>query len=106
MIDASPEQLRLVQTVIERTLPPKTVVWAFGSRAYGRAKAFSDLDLAVDAGRKLTLKELAALDHDFETSSLPWKVDVLDLHNVAAGFRESIEGQLVPLTSKGDLGLA
>ena len=29
--------------------------WVFGSRAAGRARPYSDLDLTVDAGRELTL---------------------------------------------------
>jgi hypothetical protein len=35
--------------------------------------AFSDLDLAIDAGRRLTLDEVASLAEAFSESDLPYK---------------------------------
>ena len=54
----------------------------FGSRATGRARRYSDLDLAIDAGRRLTLDEIAGLAEAFSDSDLPYKVDLADWHNI------------------------
>ncbi len=68
----------------------------FGSRATGRAWRYSDLDLAIDAGRRLTLDELAILAEAFSESDLPYKVDVVDWHAIDDRFRELIAGERVP----------
>src|SRR5205085_11964920 len=52
------DHLHWVLTILAADLPPDAVVWVFGSRATGRARRYSDLDLAIDAGRPLTLDEL------------------------------------------------
>jgi predicted nucleotidyltransferase len=52
---------RLVLQILRSNLPPAVKVWVFGSRATGRARRYSDLDLAIDAGRPLTLDETARL---------------------------------------------
>ena len=70
---------------------------AFGSRVTGRARRFSDLDVALDAGRCLTLREEAALADAFDESDLPWRVDVVDLAACSPTFRSIVEAQAVPL---------
>lgn len=62
----------------------------FGSRATGRAKEYSDLDLAIDAGRPLTLDELAVLTEAFSDSDLPYKVDFVDWQSIDDHWRQLI----------------
>lgn len=66
---------------------PGASVWAFGSRVKGTAHKFSDLDIAIDAGRPLGLATLALLEQDLADSDLPIKVDVVDLAAVSPAFR-------------------
>jgi predicted nucleotidyltransferase len=54
----------------------------FGSRATGRARRYSDLDPAIDAGRQLTLDEIAGPVDAFREGDLPLKVDLVDWHDV------------------------
>lgn len=76
---------------------PRHRVWAFGSRATGRrVKRFSDLDLAI-SGEELTLTDRGKLSEALDESRLPFKVDIVDLDNVAPEFRALIEPDLVPL---------
>lgn len=93
----SMDERRLVREIIDAHLPPGTKVWIFGSRAKGRARRYSDLDLAVDAGRQLTIDETAALRDHFDECDLPYKVDLIDWHAAGARFRELIAAQRVPL---------
>ena len=86
----APEHLAAVRDILKSHLPPSTKIWVFGSRATGKAKPFSDLDLAIDTGHPLTLEEAAALRDAFSESDLPWKVDIVDTNAIDAGFRQQI----------------
>jgi uncharacterized protein len=78
----------------------------FGSRATGRAKRYSDLDLAIDAGRLLTLDKIAELTEAFSDSDLPYKVDLVDWHNIDDRWRQTIMAERVTLTEAADPGEA
>jgi type I restriction enzyme S subunit len=92
------EHRRLVLNILHANLPRSTKVWVFGSRATGRARRYSDLDLAIDAGRLLTLDEIAELTEAFSDSDLPYKVDLVDWHNIDDRWRQTIMAERVALT--------
>ena len=69
---------------------PDTEVWAFGSRANGVAKPYSDLDLALLGEAAVTLPRLAELAEVFEQSDLRFRVDLIDLLTVDPVFRERV----------------
>ena len=96
-IDLSPEHRRIVLDLLAEHLPRDVAVWVFGSRAAGRARRYSDLDLAVDAGRPLTLDESAMLREAFEESDLPYRVDIVDWRTIGEGFRRIVAAERVPL---------
>ncbi|MDC6168440.1 nucleotidyltransferase family protein [Paucibacter sp. XJ19-41] len=97
-LDISDTQWSIVQSILQRHVPNREV-WAFGSRATGRAKPFSDLDLAIIGEQPLTLAVSAALAEDFAESDLPWKVDVVDWARTGAVFRQIIERDKLVLQS-------
>ncbi len=86
----------IVVDVLAR-LVPEASVSAFGSRATGRPKRFSDLDLAIAASGPLEVSRLAALAEAFDESDLPFKVDVVDLCAADPAFVARIRPALVPL---------
>lgn len=88
-LDIKPEQLQIVRDILCRHVPDHDV-WAFGSRATGKAKPFSDLDLAIVTDKPLSLAVSAALSEEFSESDLPWKVDVVDLVTTNDSFRKII----------------
>ena len=59
----------------------------FGSRVAGNERRNSDLDVAVDAGRPLTLAELSRLREAFEESHLSVRVDLSDVRALRPEFR-------------------
>ena len=89
------EHRRLVLDVLRANLPS---VWVFGSRATGRARRYSDLDLAIDAGPLLTLDELAEVTEAFSDSDLPYKVDLVDWHNIDDHWQQTITAERELLT--------
>ncbi len=90
-MDIQPQHLALVQEVLRRLAPAGAKVWVFGSRARGSARPASDLDLAIDAGRELTLRETSALAEAFDEAPLPYRVDVVDFHSITPAFKVLIE---------------
>lgn len=89
-LDVTPDQLSLVCSVLARHVPQHEV-WAFGSRARGTAKPYSDLDLAVMTDEPLAFSVSAAMAEDFSESDLPWKVDVVDWAVTSEPFRRIID---------------
>ena len=92
-----PDQRATVEEILQNHAPRPCRVWAFGSRARDSAKPYSDLDLAIDAGRALTLAEAGDLAWAFEDSDLPWRVDLLDLAACSDAFRREIESHALPV---------
>jgi type I restriction enzyme S subunit len=90
VLDIAPEHLRIVRSILARHAPGYPV-WAFGSRARGEAKPYSDLDLAIITDQPLPLVVQAALADDFSESDLPWRVDVVDWSTASPAFRAIIE---------------
>lgn len=95
-LDLNPEHRAIVDRILRAHLPQGAAIWVFGSRVAGRARPYSDLDLAIDAGRRLRLDELGTLAEAFSDSDLPWTVDVIDWHAAGPGFRAAIAADLVP----------
>jgi type I restriction enzyme S subunit len=89
-IDISPAQWAIIRDILQKYVP-QFAVWAFGSRATGNAKKYSDLDLAVITDKPLSLSVSADLAEAFSDSDLPWKVDVVDWAATSDAFRRIIE---------------
>lgn len=85
----APEHWEIVSKLLLKHLPDKEI-WAFGSRATGKARQYSDLDLAVISNEPLSITVSAALAEDFTESDLPWKVDIIDWATTSESFREVI----------------
>jgi len=90
---------RLVLKVLCAHLPPNAKIWVFGSRVTGRARRYSDLDLAIDAGRRLTLDEIAILTGAFSDCDLHYRVDLVDWHEIDDRWRQMIVAERVALTT-------
>jgi uncharacterized protein len=96
-IDLPADHRRLVLNILRANVPESAKAWVFGSRATGRARRYSDLDMAIDAGRRLSLDEIARLREAFSDSDLPYKVDLVDWHDVDDRWRQIIAAGRVPL---------
>jgi predicted nucleotidyltransferase len=94
MIDLPAPDLETVRGILARRIPEREV-WAFGSRVSGKAKPYSDLDLAILGEEPLSLADLAALAEDFDESPLPFKVDLVDWATTGTAFRDVIRREAV-----------
>lgn len=94
----SPEQLHDVRQIIAQVISGAQV-WVFGSRATGKARPFSDLDLLLTQPPKLNWAQRAALRDGFEASRLPFRVDVVESAGLAVGVAERIRSERIDLSA-------
>jgi predicted nucleotidyltransferase len=100
MIDLAPEQLAIVRRLLA-THVAECEVRAFGSRVTGKAKPYSDLDIALLAPARLPIGRLASLREAFAESELSIRVDVLDWHAISEAFRGIIAAKFELLQKPG-----
>lgn len=100
-IEIRPDHWKIVQRILQEHVPDLEV-WAFGSRAKGSAKAFSDLDLAIITDEPLPIDTSAALNEAFSESDLPWKVDVVDWTSVGDGLKKAIKRDKVLVKERSE----
>jgi predicted nucleotidyltransferase len=96
-IDLSAAEMAIVRAVLRAHLPAGTQAWAFGSRATGSARRYSDLDLAVEGAEPVGLDVMGEIAEALSESDLPYKVDVIDLRSVEPAFRAVIEPDMIAL---------
>ncbi len=89
MINLEIRHLEIVQAILKKY--PYTF-YAFGSRAKDKAKRFSDLDICFKD--PIPLNTQSHIEEDFEESNLPFKVDVVDWHQMTKDFQSLIEKDL------------
>jgi uncharacterized protein len=93
----------LVQAPLEAPLktPIRTTIkaWVFGSRATGRARPYSDLDILISSPTPLDWRARADLQDAFEASNLPFRVDVVEEARLAPTLAPRVlaERQYLPI---------
>lgn len=85
----SPSNRELVARVLREQLAG-IPVFAFGSRANGTARKYSDLDLAILTPEPLQLQALRKVREAFEDSDLPICVDLIDWNRADPDFKAAV----------------
>ncbi len=105
-ININPQDLEIVRAILRKYTPADAKIWVFGSRANGTTKPSSDLDIALDYGRKMTKDESNNLYFAFEDSPLPYRVDCIDIKATNPEFLLAIERDKVAMSVDGGNGQA
>ncbi len=95
VLDLNQSDLTLVRRILQRYVPHESV-YVFGSRATGRTRYLSDLDLLLDRQEPLDRKIMLELIEAFDESDLPIEVDVVDLSTVTDTFRARVLRERIP----------
>lgn len=86
----NPAYQKLILAMIN-TYIPKGKVILFGSRASGIARQGSDIDIAIDAGKKITDGSISHLRLALEEElNVPIKVDLSDFYDLPESFQNVI----------------
>jgi uncharacterized protein len=81
MIDISPQEDQIVRGILAQFLDAHKV-FAFGSRVNAKARETADLDLMIVNDRPLEFSLMGEILNAFQSSNLPFRVDVLDAARV------------------------
>ncbi len=93
--DISATEFVTVRDILADIVPPECRIWVFGSRVKNQVRFNSDLDLALECKDKLPPIILHKLKEAFNDSSLPYRVDVLDINDVSKEFQTIIRQQAI-----------
>ncbi len=88
------EEVRRI--VLQALDPDAGKAYLFGSFAAGRARRGSDIDVAIWPSEKARGSLLSEIRERLEESTVPYKVDVVDLRSAAPEFREKVLREAVP----------
>lgn len=97
MFGLEERHLNFIKETLKRYIPnPEAKFYIFGSRARGKYREYSDVDIAIDSS-DLTPTIKSRLELEFENSTFPYEVDIVDLNNIKESFRNLIQDDLVLL---------
>lgn len=71
-------------------LIPDAKIYLFGSRVRDTNAEWADIDIALDAGRPLSLQDVDEVKSMFGESNIMYKIDVVDFHQINDVMREEI----------------
>jgi len=74
---------------------PGAAIYLYGSRATGTHRPTSDIDLAVDSGKKISSKVMEAINKGIEGLQLSLEVEVVDMHAITQGHFERVEREKI-----------
>lgn len=69
---------------------PDAKIYLFGSRARGTHNERSDIDIAIDAGRLMTMTERGQINSMIDALNIVQNVDVVDFNNVPEALKNNI----------------
>lgn len=72
-------------------------LFIFGSRAEGKNRKFSDIDLGIWGKTKIPGHLIVKVQEELENSRLPYKVDVVDFSKVSQDFKKIALNRTIPL---------
>lgn len=72
-------------------LLPKAKIILFGSRAAGSWRTGSDLDIAIDTGRRIKISDLGEIKSVLEGTNIPHSIDVVDYNFVDELMKKMID---------------
>lgn len=77
--------------VLERLRNYRARVYLFGSQATGKARFYSDIDVAILPLQKMPVSMFSEIREELEESDIVRSVDVVDLTEADEGFRQRVE---------------
>ena len=99
MIDVEEKYLAEIRRILAEHVSD-CEVRVFGSRIEGKARDFSDLDLALVGSEKINWQRIELLKDAFASSDMPMTIDVIDWHAISDEFRAVIENHYEVIQEK------
>ena len=85
-----PAEMRVKIVGLIRVVFPEAKIYLYGSRAKGTHHDRSDIDLAIDVGQRVDRMRVNEVRSILEATSIPYKIDLVDVHSVSESLRAII----------------
>ena len=72
---------------------PRAKIILFGSRARGSNQSGADIDIAIDTGSQLKLRDMSRARTTLENLFIPLEVDLVDLHGISDELKQVIQNE-------------
>ncbi len=95
MIDLEDKYIDFIKKTISRYLN-NCEIFLYGSRVKGTARKYSDVDIAI-LSDSLTEKIKLKIISEFENSTFPYNIDIIDLKTISNDFMKQINNSLIKL---------
>ena len=92
-LDLGPKYVDIIKKIILAEIS-NAEIFSFGSRTQGKALEYSDVDVALKSSDKIPIEIMLRLNARFKESTIPYKIDVVDLNNLKTEFKNIIEKDL------------
>ena len=97
MFGLEDRHIDFIKETLKKYIPnPDAKFYVFGSRAVGKYREYSDVDIAIDV-QNLPSDTKSKLELEFENSTFPYEVDIVDLNNIKEDFKNLIKNDLILL---------
>ena len=97
MFGLEERHLNFIKETLKKYIPDSDAkFYIFGSRAKGKYREYSDVDIAIDCPH-LDVSTKSKLELEFENSTFPYEVDIVDLNSIKESFKNLIQNDLVLL---------
>ncbi len=83
------EDKKILVKIIKKYIP-ECKIYLFGSRSRKTHFPESDIDIAIDAGKRIDRYLLSNIREDIEESRIPFFVDILDMHDISQDIKDQI----------------
>lgn len=90
MIDAKDEEIEFISKTIKKHISD-CEIRVFGSRIKGKARRYSDIDIAIITNGKIEWSILGKIGDEFAESEIPYRIDIIDWNAIDESFRKIIE---------------
>ena len=89
------EKIKQKIIAVISALMPDVKIYLFGSRARGTNGPRADIDIALDAGKRLLIEDVDEIKSMFKESNIMYQIDVVDFHQVSELMRSEISKEKV-----------
>ncbi len=80
---------KIIIPIISKQLPTAKII-LYGSRARKDERKGSDIDIALDTGKKIASAYMSAILQELEDSDLPINFDIIDFYAVSERMQQEI----------------
>lgn len=95
------KSLDVIKKILQTYISDKSYrAFIFGSRAIGKNRKFSDIDLGIIGTKSLSSKEFVTIKDKFDESDLPYRVDLVDFSNVSERFKNQALNNIINIWPK------